>query len=134
MKKIILALSLLLFGYSTAFADGTYWNGLAHQGKIAYVVGYRDGDYLGLSAAKYICQNKTEEETNGVNLQIKRQKVVADNINIIVSGIDKFYSDYANQKLPLPIAVSVVVSRLLGQSEAEIIKYIQENRKEFNSP
>lgn len=118
MKKIILVFAIVFVSSSIALATSEYWNNLTHESKTAYVVGYRDGgNIIGLGA--------TYE---------KKQKVMSENMSTIVSGIDKFYSDYANQKLPIPVAIAVVVSRLLGEPEEEIQKYIEEHRKEFNTP
>ncbi len=134
MNKIFLILLVTLINPIFAFASGEYWNNLDIQSKTAYVVGFRDGNANGLGLAKFVFDNKTEKENDALEIQNERQRVISGNINTVVSGVDKFYSDYANQRIPIPVAIATVVSRLSGESELEIQAYVEGHRKEFNAP
>ncbi len=140
MKKRIIVQSLtiifligLLRLIAFAWHDGKMWEKLDKAAKIAYVAGYKDGEENGLSI-RSIYENKTTQALNIEQRLVNQNKILYNaDIPQVVSGIDKFYSDYANIYLPLPIAFQVVTDRIQGVSEDEVQKYIEERRKEVSN-
>jgi len=112
--------------------NGDTWNKLDKVTKFFYIVGYNDGYGLGF-AIRALYKHKGPEEIKIEDIWIKNAKSMekADKEQII-EGIDQFYSDFANRKIPVCLAYDFVMRKIRGESEKDIQKAIEEARATFS--
>lgn len=134
LSTAMLFLFLLFFSTESIFAitPGEWWRQVSKDYKLCFVSGFKNGRESGL-AIRTTYSQKSSVELEKENMFIDRQNILeATEDNQIVHSLDSFYSDYANDKIPIIIAIEVIISRIQGKEESEIQKYILEHRKHFS--
>ncbi len=125
MKTPIFLIFLILFTSSNCFSngfDGTKWEQLSPKEKVAYAAGYYNGMKTG---GFYVIGNIEKVERAKIYnkfAKIVNHGLISEDLAQIVMGIDSFYSNYANLKIPFEFANSVVIHKIDGENK----KYIED--------
>lgn len=110
-----------------SWADGFgLWEELSEESKIIYIIAYVDG----FTTHVYLMQGQGVFDDESV--KYFTDKFVykdASELRQIVDGLNKFYDDYANQKILVSIAYAIVVLRIRGTPEDEVQKHIENMRR-----
>jgi hypothetical protein len=108
------------------WVNGRSWEKLDYAGKLGFVCGLFDGITLFWSAAE--TGKKVDLDTVYHSLSIPGSLTVGD----VVKGIDEFYGDAANIRLPAVCAYLFVASKSRGDSAESLNKRLVLWRKMFN--
>ena len=124
LLAITLALVVGQAGAQSNRRDGTWWRGLSHDHKSAYVLGLLDGQHLGLNLA--VEGLETQDRVRGIATleaayDSSFDRYLKDVTNgQLVDGLDAFYGDARNRTIPVINSIWVVLNRIDGTPEAEI--------------
>ena len=107
--------------------DGNWWIGQENITKVVYLVGSIDGIELG---HRFSCWNVLFNETKADQSCYAKvtdsftecsQKYLSNvKVSQVRDGLDSFYADYKNRRIPLYNAVWVVVRGIAGTPEEEL--------------
>lgn len=124
--------------------DGGWWNHLTESQKVAYVVGFFDGQtYTEKLFDGALLMGQADPETKKWNVDRARIINQAGNIAFkqlehdfgsvtagqLMAGLDKIYADYRNTRIEVREAMIVVVRSMDGTSDDEITKLLERKRK-----
>lgn len=140
MRKVLLIQLLFVFllnfcgNNSWAIGnDGNFWEVLDETAKVGYVIGYSDGfdsAYRKYKEIDKIIGNNPEYSQcydNPITQAVRQGFKNVANLHVLtksdtrqaIEGLDKFYTDYANEKIPISIALIVVLKRIKGYPETD---------------
>jgi hypothetical protein len=130
MLSIFLSVNLVNFAWGWGlYIDGNTWRVMTYESKTGFVAGLNEGLTMGLTmAAARIKDNQPNDEQlkNMLFYYTPDEKM---DIKQIVEGLDKFYSDYANKKIPGFMAYPLVLKRMKGYPEGALQKEVEAARK-----
>ena len=148
MRKIyLLSISLLimfLLSYSITNAFGEYyydgfmWEKISEESKLTYVVAFFDGfSNCNSMIVEKIKINGGDSVVKNIELLQKWSEdnyIIKDKSTLLqaVDGLNKFYEDYANKKIPVFLAYLIVSLRIRGFSEDEVQKHTENMRRVTN--
>ena len=128
IKRPLLAIVLVMmfssYGYCDKNSVGDIWNKFNNNNKSMWVNGVLEGIVIGhsLSSVKDNKCNKLIKEHFKTQHDILYAKVPVQNI---VFGIDLFYSDPANRKIPLRVVFHLVCLKFAGVDEKTIKEWMK---------
>jgi hypothetical protein len=106
---------------TTTRPDGNRWRTLDHNSKLAYVVGFLDGMYLGHCITCWGLPSRQDDPcwTNAVeSYSQNRARLVNQNTyQDFVEGLDKLYADERNRKIAINDGMQVVMNLSTDTSE-----------------
>jgi hypothetical protein len=108
------------------WVNGRSWEKLDYNGKLGFVCGLYDGITLFWSAAEANKKGDLDSVYHG--LRTPKSLTVGD----VVKGIDEFYKDTANVKLPAICAYLYFAHKSRGDSSEALDKRLSLWRKMFN--
>jgi hypothetical protein len=108
------------------WVNGRSWEKLDYAGKLGFVCGLFDGITLFWSASE--AGKKTDIDSVYQALSVPSNMTVGD----VVKGIDEFYGDSANLKLPAVCAYLYVAFKQRGDSNESMEKRLNLWRKMFS--
>ena len=134
MKKWIFLLVFAITGMSTILPaserDGDGWRTLNRQEKSLYVSGLFDGIDTGLRLGTQDTNEKDCLQKVAESFFKNHDKYIVGRINSqIIDGLDNFYNDIKNRKIPVRQAFFIVLMQIAGDSDEIINKHIFELRK-----
>jgi len=132
----LLIILLLNFCANNSWAignDGNFWEILDETAKVGYVIGYSDGFDSAHGEYEKICKitgNNPEYSRcydNPITQAVRQGFKNVTNLHVLtksdirqaIEGLDKFYADYANKKIPISIALVIVLKRIKGYPETD---------------
>ena len=131
ISLLILFIILLMSCLSNALAkinDGYFWAEISDPEKQAYITGVIDGAItVGVEIQFFIEDESAKKQISAIldNYDLKEQF----DISKVVVGLNQFYDDYANKKIPIDSAFIIVLKRLRGFPEVELQKEIETLRQ-----
>lgn len=141
---LVMCLTLVSAVEGAENRDGNWWNDLPANQKLAYAVGFLDGqDYAALMFAGAALYGMADPKTGKydpnrakiakdigklANDQIKRDFGNVTN-GQLVAGLDKIYADYRNMRIGVADAMIVVIRSIGGMSDDEVAKFLERKRK-----
>jgi hypothetical protein len=138
MKRIILILSVLFSICSSSAKaeslldkDGNYWKEMRFE-KLYFLAGF-------ITGSCFVAEDNIDSFTEGApklaetlrgqgwneavkirNDRLKKYKIMDIKVGQLSQGLDKFYSDYRNQRIKIQQAVYVVAREIRGAPSEEI--------------
>ena len=153
-KQLIVAWVMIILLNSLAYAeetpgvyyyDGFMWEKISEESKLTYVVAFFDGfsncnsmivEKIKISAKSYktISGDSVAKDIELQQKWINDTYIPKDKSTLlqVVGGLNKFYEDYANKKIPVSIAYMIVLLRIRGFPEDEVQKHIEGMRRVTN--
>lgn len=142
LSLVVLNVSLLLAQQQPALLDGAIWKRMKYENKYYYLAGY----FAGLTKAQEIIslsvENQRQREfgfTEPFYVHQMRQKIRAYlpagnllEIEKIIEAINLFYADKYNLKIPVEVALRVVLARAQGNNEQADLILKEARQATFN--
>jgi hypothetical protein len=134
MKKRIFLLIVAIIAISTILhaseRDGNGWRTLTSQEKSFFVSGLLDGIDTGFRLGTKDVKEESCGLKNAESFFKNHDKyIVGTNNSQIIDGLDSFYSDFKNRKIPVREAFFVILMQIAGDSEEIINKIVLRLRK-----
>lgn len=125
-KKLLLAFIFMLGFLDCVWSgnlDGNFWGGISEKEKNAYVAGVVDGKNA-FYAALFV---GTTDDTvkRYISVAASDYDIKGFDVAGIVGGINDFYTDNANKKIPMGEAFRIVLKRFRGESELKIQEEVE---------
>jgi hypothetical protein len=122
--------------------DGNWWNTLSHPTKVAYALGFLDGNsYAEVKFQGPLLYGMADPKTGQpdrarANVAMTISKLEDDQakeLNNVTSGqladgLDHIYADYRNMRIHALDALIVVIRSINGMSDAEVEKMLEGKR------
>jgi hypothetical protein len=124
--------------------DGNWWNALQKGQKLAYTIGFLDGQtYAHIMFTAALLQGIGDPKTRKfdqtrANVAKDIERFATDDINKdlsnvtagqLAAGLDKVYADYRNMRIDVTDTMLVVIRSIGGMSDDDVAKSLQNKRK-----
>lgn len=112
--------------------NGYTWNYFESSGKKLskpYKIGIITGYIIACKVVHGVCEL---EEIEDKSYLCSLMKVPTLKIGDWINGLDKFYSDYANKKIPIYFAFEYISQRVSGISEDSLTKFLESSRRIYS--
>ncbi len=110
-------------------ADSTLWEKFTDWGKLGYVMGFGHGRlmlsvvFLGTSRA---CSDEVQKHVESF---YESNPAPTAQYGQWVAGLDEFYKDWRNKRIPIFAAMRIVGLQLAGRPQAEIDEALRSSRE-----
>ena len=132
---IVSALGVQAYAQDERFRDGNWWRTITTTSKDAYLVGFFDGLVLGGQfswwhiVSKDGKVNNSEAEKARDSFDTYYGSLKGTTNGQFRDGLDEFYGDYRNRRIPIHHGFWIVLNTIAGKPEKEINVMIENFRK-----